>query len=398
MLSWDIMSIHEVECDIVIVGVGAMGSATLDQLAMRGVNVVGIDRFAPPHDRGSSHGTTRVTREALGEGPVYVQFVRASHKRWKELENETGEKLFEQCGTLMIDDSHKGNAPDMDRDFMKNTFEIAGRYGINHEKLDRQGVVSKYPQFSGMHVDDIAYYEPDSGYVCPEKCIETQIKHAQSKGARIFTGEVVTSIQSTTHGVTVSTKNLVVRANKAIVSGGAWIPDILGEQYKGLFTVRRQVIFWFALEEDHDFAPGSPVFMWEDGRGDAGHFYGFPPLPGENAVKVGSGQRRTTTHPDNLDRTVTDEEAKEILETHLKGRVSGVSDKLVKAYACLTTYTPDKNFILDYHPDLPGVFVVAACSGHGFKHSAGVGQAVAKEILGEKSEFDLRPFRFDRFT
>lgn len=392
------MAVKEVECDIVVIGVGAMGSATLDQLAMKGVNVVGIDRFAPPHDRGSSHGSTRVTRESLGEGPMYVQFVRESHKRWKELERESGEKLFKQCGTLMIDESHKDNVPDMEDDFMKNTFDVAERYGIEHEKLDREQVLSRFPALSGMSVDDIAYYEPGSGYVCPEKCIDAQIKHAISKGARMFSNDVVTSIRNTESGVTVSTDNLLVKASKAIVSGGAWIPDILGEKYKKLFTVRRQVIFWFALEEPNHFTPESPVFIWEDGMGDAGHFYGFPPLPGEDSIKIGTGQRRTTTHPDNLDRTVTDEEAKNILDTHLKARISGVSDRLVKAYACLTTYTPDNDFILDYHPEMANVFVVAACSGHGFKHSAGVGIAVAKQIVGQDSEFDLSPFGFNRFS
>lgn len=387
-----------VECDIVVVGLGALGSATLDQLAIRGIDVVGIDRFAPPHDRGSSHGSSRITREALGEGAEFVQFVRESHKRWKELEHETGEKLFEQCGVIMIGPSYKDTPPNTEVDFMKTTFETAKKLGIKHEKLDRRGVVSKYPQFSGMSENEVAYYEPGGGYVRPEKCIETQIKHAQSKGARVFTGETVTSIQNTESGVTVSTSNLIVRASKAAISAGAWIPDLLGEKYKKLFAVTRQVQFWFALEKGSHFTQESPSYIWKDGGGESGSFYGFPPLSEENAIKVGSGQRHSTTHPDDLDRTVTDTEAKEIIDTHLKGRLRGVSHKLVKSYACLVTFLPGKGFILDYHPELPNVFVVAACSGHGFKNSAGVGQAVAKEVTGEESEFDMSPFRFDRFV
>lgn len=386
-----------VECDIVVVGLGAMGSATLDQLSVRGIDVVGIDQFAPPHDRGSSHGSSRITREALGEGPVFVQFVRASHRRWRELENETAEELFEQCGAVMIDNVHKGDSPHWDGGFIKTTFETAKKYSIKHEKLDRQGVVSRYPQFSGMNEDDIAYYEPGAGYVRPEKCIETQLKHAKSKGARIYTGEAVTSIQNTKYSVTVSTSSLVVTAKKAIVSAGAWIPYLLGEKFKRLFTVSRQVQFWVALEEGHQFPEGSPVYIWEDGSGESGSFYGFPPLAGENTIKVGS-EKHNSTHPDEVDRIVTDEEAQEILDTHLKGRLTGISDNVVKSYACLLTFTPDKSFILDYHPEMQNVFVVAACSGHGFKHSAGVGQAVAQKITGEESEFDLSPFRFDRFA
>lgn len=386
------------ECDIVVVGLGAMGSATFDQLAIRGVDVIGIDRFVPPHDRGSSHGSSRITREALGEGPVFVQFVRASHKRWKELEQETGEKLFEQCGAVMIDYAHKSSSH-KDDDFIQTTFDTAIKYGIPHEKLDRDGVVSKYPQFAGMDKDDIAYYEPGAGYVRPEKCIETQIKDGQSHGGKIFTGEIVTNIQSTEPGVTVSTSSgLVVKAKKAIVAAGAWISGLLGEKYKNLFEVSRQVQFWIALEEGYQFPPSSPVYIWVDGQGEAGSFYGFPPLPGENTIKAGSEQRDSTTDPDDVDRNVTEEEAKEMISTHLKGRMMGISDRAVKSYACLLTFTPDHSFILDYHPELPNVFVVAACSGHGFKHSAGVGQAVAKKVTGEDSEFDLSPFSFARFN
>lgn len=386
-----------VECDVIVVGLGALGSSILDQMAIRGIDVVGIDRFVPPHDRGSSHGSSRITREALGEGLEFVQFVRESHKRWKELEHETGENLFEQCGVIMIGPSYEGKSPNTETDFMKTTFETAEKLGVKHEKLDRQGVVSRYPQFSGMSENEVAYYEPGGGYIRPEKCIEVQLNHAQRKGARIYTGEAVTNIQNTESGVTVSTHNLEIKANKAVVATGAWIPSFLGGKYEKLFSVTRQVQFWFALEAGSHFTPESPSYIWKDGDGDSGSFYGFPPLSNENSIKVGSGQRLTTTDPDELDRNVTDDEAKELVDIHLKGRLKGVSDKVVKSYACLVTFLPKKGFILDYVPDSPNVFVVAACSGHGFKNSAGVGQAVVKEITGEKSEFDLSPFRFDRF-
>lgn len=386
-----------VNCDVAVVGLGAMGSAILDQLAIRGVDVVGLDRFVPPHDRGSSHGSSRITREALGEGGAYVPFVQASHRRWRELEKETGVKLFEQCGAIMIGEALRGNSQHVDGDFIDTTFATAQRYGIKHERLGRQQVVSRYPQFSGMSEGDIAYYEPGAGYVYPEKCIEIQVSHAKSYGAKIYTEQIVSSLKNTESGVEISTDNLRVHARKAIVAAGAWTPGLLGNFCQNLFTVFRQTIFWFALEEGFKFPPNSPVYIWDHGKGETGFFYGFPPLSGENSVKVGGEQRHNTTDPDKLNRVVTKEEAEEMRDIHLNGRLNGVSDKVVKTYACLHTFTPDGSFIIDDHPEMQDVFVVSACSGHGFKHSAGIGEAVAQKICGEVMQFDLSDFRFDRF-
>lgn len=392
------MAMSAVHCEVVVIGLGALGSAILDQLAIRGVDVVGVDQFTPPHDRGSSHGSTRITRQALGEGTIYVQFVLAAHKRWRELESETGEKLFEQCGAVMIGSSCDGPTGHLDGDFLKNTFEAAEKFGIEHEKLDREGVVSRYPQLAGMNEDDIAYYEPGAGYVFPERCIDTQIKHARSSGARVFTGDRVTQVEETESGVKVSTDKLVIHAGKAVVAAGAWISHLLGDKYKNWFEVKRQTLFWVALEDGYKFPPGSPIYIWEDGCGECGYFYGFPPVPGENSVKVGSENLHSTTTADELDRIVTDEEAKDMVETHVKGHLVGVSDSVVNRCACILTFTPDSNFLIDYHPEMQNVFVVSACCGHGFKNSAGVGQAVAKEIVGEESDFDLAPFKFNRFA
>lgn len=392
------MIMAEIYCEVVVVGLGAMGSAILDQLAIRGVDVVGVDRFTPPHDRGSSHGSTRITRQALGEGTIYVPFVLASHKRWRELESETGAKLLEQCGAVMIGSMGNGPNGHLDGDFLKNTFEAAEKFGIEHEKLDRSSVVSRYPQFAGMREDDIAYYEPGAGYVFPERCIDTQIKYAKSNGARVYTDEPIRKVEETESGVKVSSDNLIIHAGKAIVAAGAWISYLLGDKYKNLFEVRRQTLFWLELESGYKFPAGSPIYIWEDGCGESGYFYGFPPVLDENSVKVGSENLHSVTTPDKLDRIVTDEEARDIIETHVKGHLKGVSDKVLDRAACLLTFTPDSNFLIDYHPEMQNVFVVSACSGHGFKNSAGVGEAVAKTIVGEDVGIDMSPFKFDRFT
>ena len=387
--------VTEKKCDVVVVGLGAMGSAIIDQLAMKGVDVIGFDQFVPPHAEGSSHGETRLTRESVGEGAEYVPLVQASHKRWKELEKEFGVELFAQKGLVMVGDEKSGK-PGREN-FFKSTAELADRFGIAHSILDRESLVKKFPQFSGMKENEIAYYEPGAGYVFPERCIEQQLKHARQHKATICTGVTVRGIESVGNGVRVRTDDTVVEARQVVVSAGAWVTDLIGQDYKKLFTVRRQLLHWLQLEDGVEIPADAPALGWLHS---GNHFiYGFPPQPGSRAFKLATEQKiASMSHASLLDRQVTPEESQEFFDTHIKNRVVGVSNKVADAVACMYTMTPDEGFVLDYLPEQPNVFVVSACSGHGFKHSAGIGQAVAEKILGEPSRFDLRPFSFARFS
>lgn len=154
-------SMGEKECDVVVVGLGAMGSAVIDHLAMKGFNVIGLDRYDPPHDQGSSHGDTRITRQAVGEGDVYVPFVLRSQDRWKELEQEMGVSLFEQCGTVIIGDPKEAGSHHGKDDFLLYTSDIAKQFGTEHFILDQRSLLSKFPQFKGMRPNEIAYYEQE---------------------------------------------------------------------------------------------------------------------------------------------------------------------------------------------------------------------------------------------
>jgi sarcosine oxidase len=375
-----------------------MGAATLYQLAKAGANVVGIDRFAPPHDQGSSHGDTRITRLAVGEGAAYIPFVRRSHVIWRELEAESGEALFEQCGVLVMTSSDAPARHHGAEDFTGHTIELARRYGIDHEVLNASQIRARFPQFGPIRDDAIGYFEPEGGYVRPERCIAAQLNAARKLGATVITGAVVSSIQSEGGVVRVKTGDRTLVANKVISCAGMWSANLLGEPFSALLKVCRQKLFWFKLEEPPVFPEVSPSFILSHGPSETDICYGFPPIPGEGSMKIATEQYVALDSIDTLNRQVSDAEVAEMYRSHLAGNFAGVTPELVKASVCTYTVTPDYGFIIDDHPALANVTVVSACSGHGFKHSAGIGEAVAQRTLTGRSDVDLSAFSLSRFS
>src|SRR5215475_11595842 len=236
------------QADFVVVGLGAMGSAVLYQLAKRGANAIGIDRFAPPHRMGSSHGETRITRQAVGEGGDYSPLVINSHRIWRELEADTGEKLLNDCGVLVMapgtgPTSHHGKP-----DFVKRSIEVARDFGIKHEVIDGAEVARRFPQFLGLAGNEKAYFEPGGGYVLPERCVNAQLTRATQLGARIRTSVEVRSISQ--HGsVRIETSDGTIEAGQVVVSAGSWTAPLLGAPFDRLLTVNRQVLHWYELED-----------------------------------------------------------------------------------------------------------------------------------------------------
>lgn len=384
--------------DVAVVGLGAMGSATLYQCARRGMKAIGIDRHSPPHTLGSSHGDTRITRLAVGEGPAYVPFVKASHRIWRELEHETGETLLTECGALVIAGSEGGNSHHGKADFVRETCRAAESYGIAHEILASDALRSRFPYLIGLKGDEIAYFEPEGGFVRPEACIRAQLTMARRHGAEIRTETPALSVVCRpTGGVLIDTSAGAVIADKVIIAAGAWTAGLIGEVFPDILTVTRQVLHWFKVENRPSVPKNSPVMIWMHGESDTDYFYAFPPQFGEGAMKFATEQYAQTTSVDTIRRTVDPEESKEMFERHVRGRVAGIIGHAVRSAACLYTTTPDRGFVLDCLPANPDVFVISACSGHGFKHSAGIGAAVADRLEGSQEEFDLAPFGFGRF-
>ncbi|MFJ4111932.1 N-methyl-L-tryptophan oxidase [Pseudomonas sp. NPDC089758] len=383
-------------CEVVVIGLGAMGAATAYQLAKAGVDVVGVDRYHPPHTLGSSHGDTRITRLSVGEGAQYVPIVKRAQQIWRELEALSGESLFEQSGLLALTSS-----PDFDphdkSDFTLRTIGLAQAYGIEHEVLGAAQIRQRFPQFANVRDDAIGYFEPGGGFVRPERCIDVQLRLAVQHGATLHTGETVTQISSDDCGVTVCTNLRTLKARKLVFSAGNWAGGLLGEPFDRLLGVYRQKLFWFELEAEAGLEGASPTFILTHGRGDDKINYGFPALPGEGSMKIATAQYHTASLPDLLDRTVSAEEQRQMYESQVQGRIAGVTDRVVKSAVCAYTVTADRHFIIDEHPALKHTLVVSACSGHGFKHSAALGEAFAQWCIRGWTDLDLSSFTLQRF-
>ncbi|KWS24334.1 N-methyl-L-tryptophan oxidase [Pseudomonas syringae] len=384
-------------CKVAVLGLGAMGAATAYQLAKAGVDVIGIDRYDPPHTQGSSHGDTRITRLSAGEGPQYLPLVRSSQRIWRELEALSGESLFEQCGVLVMTSSPAYDPEDVN-DFTHQTIALARTYGVKHEVLAAAAIRERFPQFAPVLDSAIGYFEPEGGFVRPERCIAVQLKLARQHGARLLTHETVTQLQAHGDQVRITTDKGSIIADKVVVSAGMWSADLLGAPFSDLLRVCRQKLFWFEVQHEAAFAAPSPSFILIHGPGDADVNYGFPPLPGENSMKVATEQYSETSAADQLDRTITAREEQEMFRTQVQGRIAGLTPKVVKSSVCAYTVTPDCHFIIDEHPHLKNVTVVSACSGHGFKHSAGLGLALAQRCIEGESDVDLSAFSLQRFA
>ncbi len=380
--------------DAIVIGFGAMGSASVYQLAKRGVKVLGIDQFSPPHIYGSTHGETRITRLAIGEGAEYVPLVMRSHKLWREIENESGVDLMNQCGGLIIAKRNSAGTHHGKPQFLKQTISAAGQFNIKHEILSSEEIQKRFPQFN-LTGDEEGYYEPTAGYLRPEKCVETQLNLAESRGAILKRNEMVLSYEvESNNSVTVKTDKDIYSAKKLIVSAGAWINRFI-ETNEERFKIYRQTLFWFEVERNTELYKTQPIFIWMFGEETEDLFYGFPIIEG-NRIKVAREEFEAEITLENIKRDVDENEIKTVYENFVEGRLSGIGRNCVKASTCLYTQTPDSRFVIDFHPHYENVIIASPCSGHGFKHSAAIGEALAEMAFDGRSRIDISGFKLNQ--
>jgi sarcosine oxidase len=384
--------------DVAVIGLGAVGSAVLYQLAWRGVRVVGIDRYHPPHAMGSSHGETRISRLLVGEGDAYAPLVQRSHAIWQALEAESGEQLFLRTGGLIMAPRDGAAEHHGTSDFVRRTAAVADRAGVPYDLLDAHAIAQRFPQFQ-LRGDELGVFEPSAGMVFPERCVATQLRLAERHGATLRLDDPVEGVRRIPGGVEVETRTGRVTAARAVLTAGPWLPQIAGHAIARVAKVYRQTLHWFTPEDRGAYAPDRfPVFIWMHGDGPEDYFYGFPTAPGGRGVKVASERYASPTDPDSVDRVVTKTETAAIFARHVAGRLRGVTPDCLGTAACLYTVTPDAGFIVDALPGEGRVLAVSACSGHGFKHSAALGEAVAEQVAGGASRISLAPFALGRFA
>lgn len=378
--------------DIVVLGLGAMGSAALFQLASRGADVLGVDQFHPPHENGSSHGETRVTRLGVAEGTALAPLVKRSHEIWKELEGRTGESLFGQVGFLAISSEPLQHGA---ADYVERTLAVARRSGTRHELIAPDEARRRYPWLNVADGDRV-YFEPEGGYLRPERCVAAQLRLAAAAGARLVLDTRVEAIVPHAGHVEIRTGKGRILAGRVVVSAGAWAGRLLGPQVSGLLRPTREILHWYALEPSAPAGWGeAPVYIWSYGHGVEEGFYGFPAFDG--SVKLAHGEKTRSVDPDGFDRSSEEEESRDFYARSIAGRLKGLRVDQSRRKTCLYTVSPDNGFIIDQWPQCERVLVVSPCSGHGFKHSAAIGEAVSQRLLDGASRIDLAAFGLARF-
>ncbi len=359
--------------DIIVVGLGAMGGAALLAAARAGARAAGFDRFAPPHTFGSTHGETRIVRAAIGEGAAYTPFAQRSFALWDQLSAETGDDgLVTRCGLLVLGGvlPHATHVP---AGFLETTIAAARSFKIVHEILSAADVRARFPAYERFD-GERAYFEPGAGFAVPERVVAAQLSRAQTLGAMVRVNTPVVSIAADGGGVVVRTAGEVFRAAHVVLAAGAWMPRFLPGTYARRLSVTRQTLHWFAPPVDASaYAPERmPVFIWND-------LYGFPVAAPGGGVKVATEALDAVVDPDAVAHDVTRAEI-DLVTPRVRAAFPALGAHM-RGSTCLYTSTPDFNFWVGPHPETANVTVASACSGHGFKHAAALGDAVVAQAL-----------------
>jgi sarcosine oxidase len=369
--------------DVIALGTGGVGAAALYHLANRGVRALGLDRFPPGHDRGSSHGESRIIRRSYFEHPDYVPLLESAYTLWDELAAIRGEALFHRTGQIYF------GPPD--GVVIPGALASAKKHGLDVQQISLREAEKEYPGYSAPE-GATAVFERDAGYLLVEDCVRAHLEEAVKLGARHRHGETVQSWSATNSGVVVETDQGQYSAGRLIVAAGCWSSDLLSELGVRLPILRKHMHWYASDSNDYLESTGCPCFFCEV---NGGYFYGFPKR-GELGIKVAehSGGREITdplSDPRELDPSDVDR-----IETFLAQCLPGVSLRRTRHEVCFYTMSPDEHFIVDRHPEHDSVVFAAGLSGHGFKFTAALGKALAELALDGVASVDLDFLRLGR--
>jgi monomeric sarcosine oxidase len=349
--------------DAIVLGAGGVGSAATWQLAQRGLRVLGIDRFAPPHDRGSSHGHTRIIRQAYFEHPDYVPLLLESYRLWEELEERVGRQLKLETGLLEV-------GPD-DGIVVPGVLDAARLHHLEVERLTAAQIERRWPAFRvPAHLSGV--FEPRAGLVKVEECVAAFLSVAQQLGAELLSGTEVLG-WTTGDSISVRTSAGDFQTERLIITAGPWASQLLGSLDVPL-EVRRKPLMWFGSDNPRTRADaGFPCYLFEL---PSGVFYGFPEIDDRGLKAAEHSGGETVADPLRVDRILRDTDSAPVerfLRAHLPAAQTPCRDHAV----CMYTMSPDEHFIVDRHPGDPRVVFAAGLSGHGFKFTPVLGKALA---------------------
>jgi sarcosine oxidase len=380
--------------EVAVIGVGAMGSASLWQLSERGVKALGFERFLPGHSKGSSHGESRIFRTAYLEGPGYVPLARRAVELWRNLQNVSGVTFMTENGALMLGQRESS--------VITATMRSIKAYDLPHELLHEDELRARYPAHR-VDPGEVAIHESDAGFIRPELAVLTAVGRAEDLGARVISHAEVDRIELGPDRVRVIAGDVVCEAHHAIVSVGSWLGKLLPELGLPL-RVTRQLPGWYPIERPELFAPDRfPVFLRDLGdhrrAGDVlasdSTFYGFPTLDGKT-IKVAVHREGPLADPDALNRVVTREDLAEV-RTYIETFLEGVSTDPVRTEVCMYTNTPDHDFLVGSPPGMHQLTILGGFSGHGFKFSSVMGEVAADLALNGRTEHPIEFLSLDRF-
>ena len=369
--------------DTIVLGLGAMGSAALQHLTDRGQRALSVEAFGPGHANGSTHGRTRMIRQAYSEGADYIPLVRRAYQLWRELEARCGRDLLTVTGGVLA--GRPGSW------VVEGAAASAERHGLPFERLDAAEVNARWPAFA-LTGDLAAGFEPRAGFLDPEACVAAGVALAVAGGAEVRWHERVRAWRADGAGVRVETDHGVHAAGSLVVTAGAWSGRLLAGLGLPLVVWRVYNVFLQPDVEDLAVPERLPVFLMDLPEGE---FYGVPALTGEGA-KIGRHDAGVPTDPDAVDRDVTAAEV-EAVRRPVTGRVPGVAGRVLRATTCLYTLTPDRHFIVDRHPGHAQVVYACGFSGHGFKFAAAIGEALAELVVDGRASLPVGFLSAGRF-